>query len=176
MFDYTQSAQRIHMWKAHLLRAMNQEAKQHSLSQLDDKTCFIIMDWAMKFLPHHYREQMRDFFGKRGRSWHISAVITKAQKVEVECFVHIFNTCSQNSYTVASMLEHLLCTIKQEQPQISQAFFLRSRWLLQEWATSKSNSRNKQANRHQCTPVQIFRAAGRKGHLRPQSRGYEGPH
>lgn len=123
MFDYTQSAQRIHTWKAHLLGAMKQEeAKQHALSQLDDKTCLIIMDWAMKFLPQHYREQMKEFFGKRGRSWHISAVITKAEKVEVECFVHIFNTCIQNSYTVASMVEHLLGTLKQEQPQISQAF------------------------------------------------------
>ena len=76
---------------------MNQEdAKQDTLDKLNEGICLIVMDWAMKFLPHHYREQMSEFFGKRGRSWHISAVITKstAEKFQVECFVHLFNTCT----------------------------------------------------------------------------------
>ena len=67
----------------------------------------------MKFLPVQYREQMNDFFGKRGRSWHISAVITRAtveSKHEVECFVHIFNNCTQNSFAVLSITEDLLVT------------------------------------------------------------------
>ncbi|KAK3709231.1 hypothetical protein QZH41_015435, partial [Actinostola sp. cb2023] len=52
-FDYQESVNRINAWKAHLLRSLNQEeGKQDALSQLDDET------WAMKFLPHHYREQM----------------------------------------------------------------------------------------------------------------------
>ncbi|KAK3697374.1 hypothetical protein QZH41_002024 [Actinostola sp. cb2023] len=123
-FDYQESVNRINAWKAHLLRSLNQEeGKQDVLSQLDDETCLIVMDWAMKFLPHHYREQMSEFFGKRGRSWHISAVITKsAQKYEVECFVHIFNTCTQNGFAVASVIEHVLKTLKQEYPLISKAF------------------------------------------------------
>ena len=34
----------------------------------------------------------------------MSAVITKqAGKFEVECFVHIFDTCTQNSFAVASI-------------------------------------------------------------------------
>ena len=72
-----------------------------ALTQLDEETRLIIMDWAMKYLPQHYREQMSEFFGKRGRSWHISAVITRSQeegRCEVECFVHLFNTCKQNSF------------------------------------------------------------------------------
>ncbi|KAK3725260.1 hypothetical protein QZH41_001293 [Actinostola sp. cb2023] len=90
MFQYTECTQAIHAWKAHLLRSINQEeAKQDALAKLDDETCLIVIDWAMKFLPQHYREQMSEFFGKRGRSWHISAVITKKDdKFEVECFSH----------------------------------------------------------------------------------------
>ena len=88
----------LHAWKAHLLLSVNQEeAKQNALTQLA--------------LPQHYREQMSEFFGKRGRSWHISAVITRSQeegRCEVECFVHLFNTCKQNSFEVMSVIEHLL--------------------------------------------------------------------
>ena len=79
----------------------------------------------MKFLPHHYREQMSEFFGKRGRSWHVSAVITKsstAEKFQFECFVHLFNSCTQNSFAVASIIEHLLKTLKKEYPVLKQAF------------------------------------------------------
>ena len=102
-----------------------EEAKQDALSKLDGETCLIIMDWAMKYLPQHYREQMSEFFGKRGRSWHVCAVITKKDlddKHEVECFIHLINTCLQNGFAVASVLEHLLQTIKQERPEIKQAF------------------------------------------------------
>ncbi|KAK3747904.1 hypothetical protein QZH41_010207, partial [Actinostola sp. cb2023] len=125
MFDYKESVQNIQAWKAHLLRSINQEeGKQDALNKLDQQSCLIVMDWAMKFLPHHYREQMSEFFGKRGRSWHISAVITKtsAEKFEVECFVHLFNSCTQNSFAVASIIEHLFSTLKKEYPMLNQAF------------------------------------------------------
>ena len=81
-----------------------------------------IMDWAMKYLPQHYRKQMSEFFGKRGKSWHISAVITRSQeegRCEVECFVHLFNTCKQNSFAVMSVIEHLHHTIKIVYPSIN---------------------------------------------------------
>ena len=68
----------------------------------------------MKYLLQHHREQMSEFFGKRGRSWHISAVVTHSQeegKCQVECFVHLFLTCEQNSFAVMSVIEHLLNTI-----------------------------------------------------------------
>ena len=66
---------------------------------------------------------MSDFFGKRGRSWHVSAVITKhTEKFQVECFVHLFDNCTQNSFAVASIIEHLLNTIKKESPEIENVF------------------------------------------------------
>ena len=52
---------------------LQEEAKQAALDNLDDETCLIIVDWAMKFLPL-----------KRGLSWHISAVVTKKEsRIEV---------------------------------------------------------------------------------------------
>ena len=66
----------------------------------------------MKFLPVQYREHISDFFFcQEGKSWHISAVITRARvesNHEVECYVHIFNNCTQNSFAVLSIIEDLL--------------------------------------------------------------------
>lgn len=123
-FDYNQHEAAIKAWKAHLVRTvLQEEAKQAALDKLDDETCLIIVDWAMKFLPLKYRETMCEFFGKRGLSWHISAVVTKKDsRIEVECFVHIFNFCTQNNYAVASIFEHLFQTIKAEYQSISKAF------------------------------------------------------
>ncbi|KAK3736760.1 hypothetical protein QZH41_008000 [Actinostola sp. cb2023] len=124
-YEYTESVGAIYAWKAHLLRLLNQEeAKQDILFSLDDQECLIIMDWAMKFLPQRYRERMSDFFGKRGKSWHVSSVITKSDvKYKVECFVHLFESCIQNSFAVASIIENLLTTIKEENPTINKAYF-----------------------------------------------------
>ena len=64
-FEYTESVRNIQAWKAHLLRSSNQdEAKQHILKKLDENSCLVIMDWAMKFLPVQYREQMSDFLAR----------------------------------------------------------------------------------------------------------------
>ena len=125
-FQNKECTSAILAWKAHLVRSVAQEeAKQDALVQLDQEKCLIIIDWAMKYLPQHYREQMSEFFGKRGRSWHVSAVITRLHeegRYEVECFVHLFNTCNQNSFAVMSVIEHLLKTIKLEYPSVSKAF------------------------------------------------------
>ena len=57
----------IMSWKSHLPRTINQEAgKQSALKQLDNQTIFIVVDWAMKFLPRNFREHMADFSGSEG--------------------------------------------------------------------------------------------------------------
>ena len=64
-FEHGKAQEAICAWKAHSLRAVNQDlAKQDVLSALDGGSCLIVMDWAMKFLLLYYREQMRDFFWK----------------------------------------------------------------------------------------------------------------
>ena len=78
--DYKLCLASIQDWKVQLLRTINQEGKQFALEHVDSASCLIVMDWAMKYLPQRYRERMSDFFGKRGRSWHVSAVIRKQLK------------------------------------------------------------------------------------------------
>ena len=124
-FDFNLCDTAIRAWKAHLLRTvLQEEAKQDAMSKLDQQTCLVIVDWAMKFLPLKYRESMSEFFGKRGRSWHVSAVITKKGECgyEVECFVHIFNSCTQDNLAVASIFENLFKTIKIEYPMVNKAY------------------------------------------------------
>ena len=49
---------------------------------------------------------MRDFFGKRGKSWHISCVIEKQEeRFSVQCFFHLFEQCKQDWFAVASIIE-----------------------------------------------------------------------
>ena len=43
-------------------------------------------------------------------------------KHEVECYVHIFNNCTQNSFAVLSIIEDLLHNVKQEYPVVTTAY------------------------------------------------------
>lgn len=52
----------------------------------------IIMDWAMKFLPVCFRESQSEWFGKKGRPWHVSAAITKNTEDEFEVYKMIIRT------------------------------------------------------------------------------------
>ena len=48
--EYTESMRNIKAWKAHLLRSSNQdEAKLDALQKLDESSCLIVMDWAIRF-------------------------------------------------------------------------------------------------------------------------------
>ena len=81
-------------------------------------------DWAMKFLPQRYREAQSDWFGKRGISWHISVVVRRINgQLQTETFVHILQSCNQGDYTVILLLEHVLRTLKTDNPEIKYAYF-----------------------------------------------------
>ena len=124
-FAYKHAYESINKWQAHILRTINQEqAKQDILSSLNEHSCLIIMDWAMKFLPMLFREKMSDFFGKRGKSWHVSAIITPSQtsEFEVQCLVHLFDSCKQDWYSIANIIEDVLRTLKEENPLLEEAY------------------------------------------------------
>ena len=94
------------------------------LRLLDEKTVFIVNDWAMKFLPQRYRESQQDWFGKRGISWHISVVYRRnCGKLQWQCFVHIIQSCSQDSPAVVTVMEDVLRALKREYPEITTAYF-----------------------------------------------------
>ena len=60
---------------------------------------------------------MRDFFGKKGKSWQFAVIHAEDNKYSVECIVHIFDTCIQNWFTVTCILEHVLEVIKTQMSQ-----------------------------------------------------------
>ena len=65
----------------------------------------------MKFQQMKFREKQSEWFGKRGLSWHISSVIFKdenSKEVEVQSYAHLFDSCTQDWYAVASIVEDCL--------------------------------------------------------------------
>ena len=124
--DFRQAQEMIFQWKSHIIRAENQDrAKQNMLSSLQSNSVLIVMDWAMKFLQLKYREKQSEWFGKRGINWHVSCVITRnaaGDGLEIASYVHLFDSCAQDWYTVCAMLEHLLKIIKANTPSVSQVF------------------------------------------------------
>ncbi len=75
----------------------------------------------MKFQCRKFREKQAEWFGKRGLSWHVSSVILKSEQTEepvVTTYVHLFDSCTQDWFAVASILENLLPTLKAHNPSV----------------------------------------------------------
>ena len=125
MYDAAQAQDMVLQWKAHILRAENQDrAKTDAVNCLQSDTILIVMDWAMKFIQMKYREKQSEWYGKRGMNWHISCVLSKPadrEQLEVTSYVHLFDNCAQDSYTVYAIIKHLLKTLKIANPHISKA-------------------------------------------------------
>ena len=119
------AAHAIQAWKCHQLRSVRQDqARLDVIELLDEGRVLIVSDWAMKFLPQMFRESQQDWFGKRGISWHISVVFRRVSGVlQSLAFVHIIQSCSQESHAVVMIMQHVLQTLKTEHPEVTQAFF-----------------------------------------------------
>lgn len=84
-YDLQAAIPKLDEWKAHIVRSVHQDAaKTAVVDNLSKTEALLIMDWAMKFLPTSYRETQRDWFGKKGKPWHITVAITKADNEEIE--------------------------------------------------------------------------------------------
>ena len=121
----SQAEKCIQTWKAHLLRSINQDqARLDALDMLDANSVLLVLDWAMKFLPRKYRESQANWFGKRGISWHIAVAIRKSpeSKTEMLTFVHIFQSCSQDSHTVLAIIDDVLGQLKTIMPKLNRVF------------------------------------------------------
>ena len=124
-YDHKQATNSILLRKAHPLRTVNQEkAKQDILARLNKGSTLMIMDLAMKFQPMKFRELMDDCFGKRGRTWHVTCAIKKEDDdtLKVDNFEHLFDTCVQDWFSAASVIEHTLSLVKTENPQVSNVY------------------------------------------------------
>ena len=124
VFLLASSKMAIKSWKQHLLRSSRQDqARLDILESLDDKSILMVDDWAMKFLPEKYRESQSNWFGKRGISWHISVVYRRVAGVlQWQGFIHVIQSCSQDSYAVVPIVQHVLKTVKQEHSEIEKAY------------------------------------------------------
>ena len=74
------------------------------------------MDWAMKFLQMKYLEKQSEWFGKRGINWHVSCGISRNaadDSLQIQSYVHLFDSCAQDWNTVCALLEHLLKIVNQ---------------------------------------------------------------
>ncbi|XP_066025254.1 uncharacterized protein [Pocillopora verrucosa] len=78
----------------------------------------------MKFLPIGYRETQRDWFGKKGKSWHVSIAVKKGDDGEIETrsYIQLFDKCTQNWFAVASILESTVVAFKASYSNLSEAF------------------------------------------------------
>ena len=116
---------RIEAWKAHLLRSINQdEARLDVLRNLDAYSVLLVLDWAMKYLPRKYHESQTDWFGKRGISWHITTAtrIVEGQP-QMLSFVHVFQSCNQDSVTVLAIVDDVLKQLKSTMPNVYSVHF-----------------------------------------------------
>ena len=120
------SKDKIEQWKAHILRSVNQEeVKKEVLDKLEPTEALLVEDWAMKFLPLHFREKSAEFYGKRGINWHVTAVIRKTPEssLSVEVFVHVFDSCDQDQIAVASITQNTLSTLRKLYPELTGVYF-----------------------------------------------------
>ena len=126
-FVTLQSKQYINSWKSHLLRSTNQnESRLDVIDELDETSVLLVLDWAMKYLPKKFRESQTDWFGKRGLPWHISVAMRKGNdgKIEMMTFVHLFETCNQDSSAVLAILNDVFRRLKDVMPHL-QSIYLR---------------------------------------------------
>ena len=113
-------------WNVHQLRSVHQaEAKHSVLAKLDSRSVMLVQDWAMKYMPRKYREAQSDWFAKRGLSWHISVTVRRwedSEHFESQTLVHIFQSCAQDSVTVASIML-LECLTIPKIPGLEMAYY-----------------------------------------------------
>ena len=78
----------------------------------------------MKFLQRRFLEKQCDWFAKRGMNWHVSCAITSDGKGYFVVFFynHLFNNCSQDWFSVLSILENLLITVRSSNSKVKKAY------------------------------------------------------
>ena len=125
LYLYEEAQRAIQEWKSHQLRSVRQDQSRIDvLDLLSPETVLIVNDWAMKFLPQLYRESQQDWFGKRGISWHIAVVFRRIDgELQSEAFIHIIQSCSQDSLAVVLMMQHVLNILKSQHPEVTTAYF-----------------------------------------------------
>ena len=126
-YDTNSAGTHIARWKAHILRACQQDQAKHEiLKQMPDSGGMLFLDFAMKFLPRIYHETQQDFFAKKGISWHVSVLVRKVDGTyTVSAFYHVLQNGLQDWYAVVSIIHHLVSHFKQIHPELD-TLYIRS--------------------------------------------------
>lgn len=125
LYLYEEAQRAIQEWKSHQLRSVRQDQSRIDVVDLlSPEIVLIANDWAMKFLPQLYRESQQDWFGKRGISWHVAVVFRRIDgELQSQAFVHIIQSCSQDSLAVVLMMQHVLSILKFQHPELTTTYF-----------------------------------------------------
>lgn len=95
VYDLEQARTHILQWKAHILRSVNQDkAKQDIISNLNDSSALVVMDWAMKFLQG---EAVRLVCQKR---YQLACLDGASSNVEIQTYAYLFDYCQQDWFAV----------------------------------------------------------------------------
>lgn len=125
VFVASQAKQHIHSWKSHLLRSTNQDdCRLDIIKALDETSVLLVLDWAMKYLPRKFRESQTDWCGKVGIPWHIAVAMRRGTGGEMEMmsFVHLFESCNQDSCAVLAILNDVFGQLKEIVPHLKSVY------------------------------------------------------
>ena len=99
--DLSCAAPSIEDRKSHVLRSVHQDAaKNEIVDSLKPSQVLLIMDRAMMVILTSFREAQRDWFGKKGKAWHLSVAITKAEDGTIEVEIMCLLFCLYRSLTI----------------------------------------------------------------------------
>uniref|UniRef100_A0A914PXG5 C2H2-type domain-containing protein n=1 Tax=Panagrolaimus davidi TaxID=227884 RepID=A0A914PXG5_9BILA len=97
-------------WKKHVMRsAYSEKCRLQIIDELKEGEALITCDYSMKWIPRHYRETQKDFYGKKGLSWHITHILAKKDgKLVQHTVVHNLGFEEQDSNAVAAIVTDVL--------------------------------------------------------------------
>ena len=125
--DVTVSFEKIVNWRNHIIRTTNQEAcKLDFLENIQHHQVLLISDWAMKYLPHTFREAQSEWFGKQGISWHVTCALMKSddpdERYKIMSFIHLLANGNQGWFCVSQILLDTIRMLKEKQPHLKEVY------------------------------------------------------
>uniref|UniRef100_A0AC34GUE5 C2H2-type domain-containing protein n=1 Tax=Panagrolaimus sp. ES5 TaxID=591445 RepID=A0AC34GUE5_9BILA len=68
----------IFEWKKHVMRsAYSEKCRLKIIDELEEGQALVTCDYSQKWIPRKYRETQKEYFAKKGLSWHITHILAK---------------------------------------------------------------------------------------------------
>ena len=125
LFEIKLAKAAIQEFMKHVIRMRQQDlSRSQGLENLQGNQVYIVTDWAMKWILQRGREDSTNWFGKRGIPWSITVAYRRnatSNEYSTRSYVHVFDSCKQDSLAVTAIIEDTLHRIKAECPEITEA-------------------------------------------------------